>query len=819
MYSYDEALEGSIEYFDGDELAAKVFVDKYALRNNNGDILEKTPYDMHKRLAKEFARIEKKKFKKPLSESKIFNLFNGFKYIVPQGSPMTAIGNPYYLMSISNCFVVEPPEDSYGGIHKADEELSQISKRRGGVGIDISKFRPSGTPTKNSSKTSSGIIPFLERYSNSIREVGQGGRRGALMVTLSVHHPEVLDFARVKLDRTKVTGANISIRLSDEFLKAVEADEVYEQRWPVNSKNPQISKLVNAREVWNEIIKCAHEMAEPGLLFWDNILRESPADCYPLFITVCTNPCSELPLCSDDSCRLILQNLISYVIKAFTKDAYIDFKLLYEHAQLMQRLADDMIDIELEQIDKIIAKIKSDPEHKNLKRVELELWQRIRVKCESGRRTGCGITGLADALAALGVKYGSEESIQFVDQIYKTIKFGCYRSSVDMAEELGPFSVWDKELEKNNIFLNRIKEEDIEYGTIIVDNIRTTGYLWGEDLYDDMQKYGRRNISLLTTAPAGTVSIETQTSSGIEPVFMLSYTRRKKINHNDKDKKVDFVDQSGDKWEEFTVYHPQVKKWMDITGEIDITKSPWYGCCAADIDWTQRVKLQAAAQKHVDHGISSTINLPQDVTVDKVKEIYETAWKSGLKGITVYREGCRDGVLVTDKKGIKKNNAPERPKELECDVHHLTVRGKPYFVLIGKLNGEPYEVFAGRNGIIEKNVKIGKIIKVKKNFYKAILDDETELSPVTLGCDEHEEALTRMTSMVLRHGANIEFVVEQLGKVEGDFTNFAKSIARTLKKYIPHSTISSEECPDCNVKLVYENGCQVCKSCGFSKCS
>jgi ribonucleoside-diphosphate reductase alpha chain len=595
VYSYGEALSKSIEYFNGDELAAKVFVDKYSLRNEKDEILEDTPEKMHWRMAKELARIEKNKFKIPLSEKEIFSYFDKFKKIIPQGSMMFGIGNYYHYVTLSNCYVIDPPTDSYGGICRTDEQLVQISKRRGGNGTDISYIRPSGLPVKNSSRTTTGIIPFMRRFSNSIREVGQGGRRGALMLTISVHHPQVLDFASVKKDKNEITGANISIRLTDEFLNAVDKDIEYEQRWPVDSKNPTVSIKINARHVWREIIKNAHNMAEPGLLFWDTIIRESPADCYSNqgFETISTNPCSELPLSVLDSCRLIVINLLSYVDNPFTDRAKFNNELFFHDCRIMQRIIDDLVDLEIEYIDKIINKINKDPESKEVKQRELELWMKIRENCFNGRRTGSGITALGDTLAALNIKYGSDESFKKVDEIYKSLKLACYQSSVEISKELGPFPIWKHELEQNNPFLLRIKNED-------------------PALWDFMKKYGRRNIAILTTAPTGTVSILTQTSSGIEPVFQTHYIRRKKITHEDKNARIDFIDNVGDKWQEFPVYHSQIKKWMEISKENDIKKSPWYNYCAEDLNWTDRVKLQSIAQKHIDHAISSTLNLPRE---------------------------------------------------------------------------------------------------------------------------------------------------------------------------------------------------------------
>jgi ribonucleoside-diphosphate reductase alpha chain len=625
----------ALDYFANNDLSSSCFLNKYGLRDTDHNLLEPTPHKMHVRIAKELARIEKNKFKQPLTHKQIFSYLDRFEHIIPQGSPMFGIGNPYQLVSLSNCFVIESPHDSYGGIHKTDEELTQISKRRGGVGLDISTLRPSGCITRNAARTSTGAVTFASRYSNSIREVAQNGRRGALLISMSVHHPDIMEFIHAKSDLKKITGANISVRLTDEFLNAIEQGIVYEQRWPVDSANPQISRMVDACEIWDQIIYNAWAHAEPGLLFWDNIIRESPADCYADFGfgTQSTNPCAELPLCPYDSCRLLILNLFGCTVHPFTKNAYFDYDRFYNNAQVAQRLMDDIIDLEIESIDKIINKVKHDPEPEDIKIRELNLWNKVRYMCEIGRRTGTGITALGDVFAALGIRYGSEESIHITDKIYRTLKLGCYRSSVDMAKELGAFKIYDPKLELDNPFINRIKEED--YG------------LWKE-----MQKYGRRNIALLTTAPCGTSSMLASlkrkyfgTTSGIEPVYTISHNRRKKINADDFTSQVDFVDDSGDKWQEFDVYHSGVKLWMDITGETDITKSPYYDSEADKIDWINRVRLQAVAHRHVDHSMSSTINLPEHTPPKVVSDIYTTAWKSGCKGITVYRDKCRSGVL------------------------------------------------------------------------------------------------------------------------------------------------------------------------------
>ena len=816
--NYDQSFAISKDYFNGNELAAKVFLDKYAVRDNEGNLVEPSPECMHVRMAIEFTRIEKKKFKDPISYEEILSYFDYFKKIIPQGSILYGLGNDFQAISLSNCFVLESPIDSYGGIHRTDEQLSQVSKRRGGCGLDISNLRPNHTPTKNAAMTSTGIIPFMERYSTSIREVGQNGRRGALMITMSVHHPEVVEFAKVKRDKTKVTGANLSIRLTDEFLNAVEKDEMYEQRWPVDSKDPKTSKQVRAKDVWNEIIDNAWYMAEPGLLFWDNILRESPADCYAEYgyETISTNPCSELPLSYLDSCRLLLLNLFSYVKNPFKRNAYFDFEEFHHDTMIAQRLMDDLIDLELEKIEQIITKIENDPESDNIKKVEREMWEKVHHTCKTGRRTGCGITALGDAIAAVGLKYGSQKSIDFTDKVYKTLKLAAYRSSVEMAKELGPFDVWDHNLEKDCPFIKRIKDED-------------------EKLWKDMKKYGRRNIALLTTAPAGSVSLLAKlvnqygSSSGIEPQFsILPYTRKKKINPNDENAKTDEVDQSGDHWQHFDVYAAGVQDWMDISGQKDIEKSPWWGCCAEDIDWKQRVKLQAAAQRHVDHGISSTLNLPEDVTKEKVAEIYEAAWKSGAKGITVYRKGCRTGVMVDKPKSVRNGNtihktqAPKRPKKLDAELHFTRVKGEHYFVIVGSLHehDDPYEIFIGNNGFVLKRGSIeGSVVREKRGVYHGCFGEDIEIRNISTYCSDEEESLTRMISTALRHGADVSFIVHQLEKTRGDLTGVAKALVRVLKKYVKEGcSVTGEECPACKSDLTRSEGCVSCKNCGWSKC-
>lgn len=805
-----------LEYFHGAELPAQVWTDKYALRDPDDKVVEATPDDMHRRMAREFARVERVKFKHPLTEDEIYELFKGFGPIIPQGSPMYGIGNPRPV-SLSNCFVTgtDPvPCDSYGGIMRVDEHLVQISKRRGGVGTDLSHIRPAELPTNNSSRKATGVVPIMRRYSNTIREVGQSGRRGALLLSISVHHPEVLEFSRIKLDPKEVTGANVSVRLTDEFLKAVRADGEYEQRWPVDSAEPVIRRTAKARDVWMAIIAAAHARAEPGLLFWDNILRESPADCYAKhgFRSISCNPCAELILCLHDSCRLLLVNLFSCVVDPFAPQAHFDWAALTKYARLAQRLMDDLVDLELEMVDRIIAKVESDPEPEPVKRPELELWRDVRKKCELGRRTGTGQTALGDAMAAVGIRYGSDESIAFAERVYRTLKLGAYRESVEMARELGPFPVWDPALEKDNPFLNRIRDED-------------------PDLYADMQRVGRRNIALLTTAPTGSVSLlagpdpkYAGTTSGIEPLFVdAPYVRRKKVNHGDKAARVDFTDVTGDQWTHHEVFHPKLKQWMDVTGETDWRKSPYRGCCAEDLDWRKRVRLQAAAGRHLDHSISSTLNVPADITVEQVAVIYETAWEEGCKGITVYRKGCRDGVLV-DKPtpSMPKTNSPKRPRDLPCDVHHTRIKGNDHFVVIGLLEGHPYEVFAGADprGIF-KNVEKGRLRKVSRGHYDLIpagADDTPRPDIASLLTDE-QEAVTRLTSTALRHGAPLVHVVEQLSKVRGDLTGFARAVGRVLRRYVADGAkVSGTTCEKCGGVLIFQEGCQRCQSCGASRC-
>lgn len=820
--NYETAMKKSLKYFDGDELAANVFVTKYALTDLDGKILEATPADMHRRLAKEFARIEAK-YPNPMSEDEIFELLDGFKYIVPQGSPMAGIGNPYQVMSLSNCFVIEGPYDSYAGILLSDQEQAQLMKRRGGVGFDISRIRPRGMVANNAAKTTDGIGVFMDRFSNTTREVAQGGRRGALMLTISVHHPEIETFINIKNDTTRVTGANISIRLSDDFMNAVKNNEKYKLQWPVDSDNPVVTEWADAAEIWDKIITSAHASAEPGLLFWDTVKRRSATDDYEQFQTVSTNPCGEITLSAYDSCRLLLVNTLSFVANPFTDKATFKRDEFIKVAAAAQRLMDDMVDLELEQIDKTIAKIDSDPEPASIKRVERELWEKIRWTCENGRRTGLGVTAIGDTIAALGLTYGSDESIEMIELIYQLLTQTAYIESVKMAKERGAFSAWDYEKEKNNEFINQVLTNDVA------------------PYADAWRKYGRRNIACTTTAPAGSVSVLTQTTSGIEPAFMTSYTRRKKINPSDKEARVDFVDDLGDKWQEYTVYHHGFKQWMDVTGETDVKKSPYYKATANDIDWVAKVKAQAAAQRWIDHAISNTTNIPADTPVDVVKDIYMTGWESGCKGVTIYREGSRSGVLVNpdppvQSMSIQVNNAPKRPVELDCYVHHMTVLGEKWLMFVGLLDGKPYELMGGLSKFVSvpKRVTRGKIVKhngavnpARYDFhydYEEDEDNETVVRDINNAFENATyAAFTRTISLALRHGAPVRYVVEQIQKgaeKEDDLFSFSKAASRVLKQYIEDGIeIAGKSCKDCGSQsLIYEEGCAKCTACGSSKC-
>ena len=833
MYDKSDVYQKTLKYFEGNGLATTVFMDKYALKDSNGNFLEKSPDDMHVRISKEFARIQKRKYKdtviKPLSEKEIYDYLKYFKHIIPQGSPMYGIGNNHQYVSLSNCYVLHKPQDSYGSIIKTDEELVQISKRRGGVGIDISNIRPDNTPTSNSSRYSTGIIPFMKRYSNSTRETSQAGRRGALMLTLDIHHPEavslddsIMDFTTVKKDLTEVTGANISLRLSDEFMHAVKKDDDYEVRFPVDYKERKIKPIVsykqNAKKAWEKIIKSAHGFAEPGLLLWNNIIKESPADCYKDdgFESVSTNPCSEIPLCEHDSCRLMLINLFNCVKNPYTKKAEFDFRLLKKLAYTTQLLMDDLVDLELEKINAIIKKIKTDPESVNIKSRELELWNNIKNKCIKGRRTGTGITALGDTLAALNVKYGNAKSMNMVDDIYKCLKLGAYEASINMAQVLGSFPIWDRKKEKDNPFLNRIKKESPK-------------------LHTKMCKYGRRNISLLTTAPAGSVSILAcmdinnkryfNTTSGIEPNFTnVPYTRKRKVNPHDTNIKVDEIDQNGDKWNYYNVYPSGLQAWMDINGSENIETSPYNNSSADCLDWINRVKLQSIITKHLDHSVSSTLNLPSDISIQEVGKIYQKAWEMGCKGITIYRDGCRTGVLVKDDTSNTKNlrrDSVKRPKKIKCDVYHSTSKGDVYYVVIGLFENKPYEVFAGiNNSDIPKSITDGYLTKKSRGKYE-LENDKFSYMLTNDDSNEYMEALARMLSVSLRHNVNINFIVHQLEKTKGDIMSFSKVVAKCLKKYIPDGeSVSGESCPICEKDntLRRQDGCVICVNCGFTKC-
>lgn len=858
-YTYNEAYEASLAYFKGDELAASVFVSKYALRDSEGNILEKTPTDMHLRLTREFARIEAK-YPNALSEKEIFCLLadtdhldvtkkstmtleqlaaesRGVGAVVPQGSPMSAMGNPYKLQSLSNCFVIDSPQDSYGGILFTDQEQAQIMKRRGGVGFDVSTIRPKGLATANAAGTTDGIGVFMERFSNTCREVAQGGRRGALMLTISVMHPEVETFINIKRDLKKVTGANISVRLTDEFMNAVKDDKEFTLRWPVEVpvEEAKVTKVVKARELWNQVIDAAWTSAEPGLLFWDTVKRMTPTEAYASkgYANVSTNPCAELILSPYDSCRLLLVDLTKFVKDSYLSTASFDFEKFKKVSAKAQKLMDDLVDLEIEAVDAILKKIESDPESENVKRQEVELWLKIKKAASGARRTGLGITGIGDALAAIGVTYGSQESVEKTEEIYKSLALSAYRSSVDMAKDRGSFPVYDWSMETESQFLQKIMEAD-------------------KTLSADWKKYGRRNIALTTTAPAGSVSCLTQTTSGIEPAYLLSYTRRKKINPNDTLSRVDFIDHLGDKWQEYKVYHHGFKKWMDATGKTDeqIAESPYWKATSNDVDWTMSVKLQAAAQKWVCHAISKTCNLPNDVTREVVADVYMAAWEAGCKGFTVYRDGCRTGVLVQDPpKETKKaddsqpetmieNHAPKRPKELPCDIHRINVKGsegqESYLVLVGRLEGKPYEIFCGLSHHVEvpKKAKTGTLIKNGKkdgvatyNLQIPLGDDDNLVFKdiVELFSNPNHGAFTRSLSLALRHGVPVQYVVEQLQKDKySDMQSFSRVLARVLKSYIPDgakATSSDKTCSQCSSDaLVYKEGCVTCSSCGWSKC-
>ena len=844
IYTLQEAESASKEYFRGDDLAARVWSTKYALKDSFGNLFELTPDDMHHRLASEIARIEEK-YPNPMSEAELFELMRDFKYIVPQGSPMTGIGNHFQVSSLSNCFVIgqDGSNDSYGAIIQLDEEQVQLMKRRGGVGHDLSTIRPNGSPVKNSALTSTGLVPFMERYSNSTREVAQDGRRGALMLSVSIKHPDSEAFIDAKMEQGKVTGANVSVKIDDEFMEHAIAGTPYIQQFPIDAKDPKFSKEIDAKALWNKIIHNAWKSAEPGVLFWDTILRESVPDCYADlgYRTVSTNPCGEIPLCPYDSCRLIAINLYSYVQKPFTKEAYFDFELFRKHIGIAQRMMDDIIDLEMEKIDKILEKIDSDPEDISIKRTERDLWVKIRTKTIQGRRTGVGTTAEGDMLAAMGLRYGTEEATAFSVEVHKALALAAYSSSVDMAKERGSFTVYDWKRESNNPYIQRLAEADPE-------------------LYERMKKYGRRNIACLTIAPTGTTSIMTQTTSGIEPVFQPVYKRRRKVNPNDKNVHVDIVDEVGDSFEEYVVFHHKFITWMNANGhaydpnhrytneEIDelVAQSPYYKATANDVDWLEKVKMQGAIQKWVDHSISVTINLPNDVSEELVGKLYEEAWRCGCKGCTVYRDGSRTGVLegMKEKKKEEKkeghcvcydNTIRKRPTELECDVVRFQNQRDKWIAFVGLLDGRPYEIFTGladdEEGIaLPKSVTKGKIIKVALEDGHHRYDFQfvntrgfkTTVEGLSYKFDKEFWNYAKLISGVLRYGMPIDQVIKMISGLQMDsesINSWKVGVERALKKYIQDGTIvQGQVCPNCGQPLIYEEGCMHCRECGYSKC-
>lgn len=841
-YTFDEAFKASLDYFTGDELAAKVWVNKYALKDAFGNIYEQSPTDMHHRLAGEIARIEEK-YPNPLSEQQLFELFDHFRYIVPQGSPMTGIGNNYQIASLSNCFVIglDGSADSYGAIIRIDEEQVQLMKRRGGVGHDLSHIRPKGSPVKNSALTSTGLVPFMERYSNSTREVAQDGRRGALMLSVSIKHPDSESFIDAKMTEGKVTGANVSVKIDDDFMNAVVNGTSYQQQYPIDSSEPTNIKQIDASALWKKIIHNAWKSAEPGVLFWDTILRESIPDSYADlgFRTVSTNPCGEIPLCPYDSCRLLAINLYSYVVNPFTPEAYFDYELFRKHVELAQRIMDDIIDLESEKIEKILEKIDADPESMEVKQTERHLWEKIQRKTLLGRRTGVGITAEGDMLAALGLRYGTEEAIECAENVQKTLALAAYRSSVRMAKERGAFEVYDAKREEHNPFINRLREADPE-------------------LYEDMVRYGRRNIACLTIAPTGTTSLMTQTTSGIEPVFLPVYKRRRKVNPNDSEARVDFVDETGDAFEEYIVFHHKFVTWMQANGysvikkytqeEVNdlVAKSPYYKATSNDIDWLQKVRMQGRIQKWVDHSISVTINLPADATEELVDTLYIEAWKSGCKGCTVYRDGSRAGVLLsTDNKKKKKDDCncmeppiivSTRPRELDADVVRFQNNREKWIAFVGLLNGRPYEIFTGLadddEGImLPKNVSKGAIIKSYdedgKKHYDFQFKNKRGYKMTIEGLDGKFDPeywnYAKLISGVLRYGMPIDQVIKLVQGMElnnESINTWKNGVERALKKYLPNGMeAKGQKCPNCGLEtLIYQEGCLICTNCGASRC-
>lgn len=837
-YTFEETLVAATKYFKGDELAAKVWVNKYSLKSADNEYLELTPDDMHRRISRELSRIEEK-YENPVPEETIFNLLKDFKYIIPQGGPMSGIGNNHQIVSLSNCFVIghEASADSYGAIMKVDEEQVQLMKRRGGVGHDLSHVRPKGSPVNNSALTSTGIVPFMERYSNSTREVAQDGRRGALMLSISIRHPDSEAFIDAKLTEGKITGANVSVRIDDEFMQAVMDDTDYEQRFPVDSKYPTYKKVVKARTIWDKIVQNAWKSAEPGILFWDTIIREAIPDCYADlgFQTVSTNPCGEIPLCPYDSCRLLAINLYSYVENPFTENSAFNFEKFEHHVALAQRFMDDIIDLEIEKIDHILMKIGHDPEERETKRVERLLWEKIRDKALKGRRTGLGTTAEGDMLAALGLRYGTDEAIQFSERIHKTVALSAYHSSVILAKERGEFVIFDAEREKNNPFIRRLFEAD-------------------PSLENEMQLYGRRNISLLTIAPTGTTSLMTQTSSGIEPVFLPYYRRRRKVNANDPVSRIDFVDESGDSWEEFSVFHHHFTTWLQQKGynveevkayppekmEELVKLSPYYKATSQDVDWVKKVEMQGRIQKWVDHSISVTINMPEDVTSDLVDKLYREAWKWGCKGTTVYRDGSRSGVLISNDKKEENTTGPfprKRPRELQADVVRFYNNSEKWIAFVGLIDDRPYEIFTGRVDedvlFIPKNINQGIIIKSREKDGKARYDfsyiDKDGYRATFEGLSRMFEVefwnYAKLISGILRHGMPILEVVNLISTLHLDsesINSWKMGVERALKKYIPDGTPAKEgiKCPTCEAEggLIYKEGCLTCMHCGYSKC-
>ncbi len=839
-YSHHEAVEKSTGYFNGDNLAANVWVNKYALKNSESLLLELTPDDMHRRIAGEIARIENK-YPNPMGEDEIFELIRDFRYIIPQGSPMAGIGNNFQIGSLSNCFVIgnEGQSDSYGGIMKVDEEQVQLMKRRGGVGHDLSHIRPKNSVVKNSALTSTGIVPFMERYSNSTREVAQEGRRGALMLSISIKHPDAEHFIDAKLEAGKVTGANISVKITDDFMQAVIADGEFTQQFPVESKNPTVVRKIYARDLWSKIVHNAWKSAEPGILFWDTIIRESIPDCYADlgFKTVSTNPCGEIPLCTYDSCRLLAINLYNYVDKPFTTDASFNSELFIDHVHKAQRVMDDIIDLELEKVDRILDKIDADPEAEDIKARERTMWLNIKKKAIQGRRTGFGITAEGDMLAALGTRYGSDEATDFSVEVHKLLAIEAYRSSVTMARERGPFPIYNTERERTNPFILRLKES-------------------APDVYEDMVEYGRRNVAMLTIAPTGSVSILTQTTSGLEPVFAVSYKRRRKVNPNDRNVKITFKDEIGDTWEEYNVFHHKFITWLEINGynteEVSrmdekelkdlIKKSPFFRATANDVDWVAKVKMQGAVQKWVDHSISVTVNVPADIKEEMIGNIYETAWKEGCKGMTVYRDGSRSGVLVNHESNKKKEEvtdfqetkAPHRPERLEADIVRFQNEYEKWIAVVGLYNGRPYEVFTGHaeDFWIPQWVQKGWIVKTRPDGMTSRYDFQFEdrqgykitIEALSRSFNKEYWNYAKLISGILRHGMPLPFVVNIISKLhfEVDSINTWKNgVERALKKFIPDGTHAvAGACPKCSDTngLVYQEGCLVCKSCGYSKC-